>query len=341
MTNEITKASLEQWKELYDYAVKIKEFFPWKNFFDGDLITIIPEDKKKTTVCNILGHSHEFYGIAAYIGDRKIDNFYNMFVSEEIPNTQKMRYNNCIMCNFGDRGELTHEEYEVVKSLGLTFRGHNNWIYFRVYETGFGPYTPDSEQVSMMTEVLKQLNCALVEYYNGLKVDFEKGHTLMRRYDKKSGQWINSSEEKYVPSISYEIPALEDEVLIQRLKNQERNDEIIEIDLPIIPTTIRDSSWDKPIMPRMCMLASENDGIILAQQMIEPGNDNISVQIIIGTFINYIMQCGRPIKVKVRDSYIKSYIYDLCSKINVEIEETQNLVVINDCIETFVSRRED
>jgi len=65
------------------------------------------------------------------------------------------------MCYFGNRDELSSKELKVIKNLGLKFRGKNEWIYFRSFETGYVPYILDQAQVVQLILVFKQLYMAL------------------------------------------------------------------------------------------------------------------------------------------------------------------------------------
>ncbi|OGO93620.1 MAG: hypothetical protein A2Y17_00745 [Clostridiales bacterium GWF2_38_85] len=74
----------------------------------------------------------ECYGIGVYPGYESIMGFYSLLnASENEPLSYTMNLQNCLMCYFGDRDELAPEEREIIKGLGLKFRGQNNWIYFR------------------------------------------------------------------------------------------------------------------------------------------------------------------------------------------------------------------
>lgn len=54
------EATLEQWKELYEVTMNIKDLKPWEYFFDMDVITIILPNLDETVYCNIMGRGGEF-----------------------------------------------------------------------------------------------------------------------------------------------------------------------------------------------------------------------------------------------------------------------------------------
>ncbi|MEG6566294.1 hypothetical protein V6B95_04880 [Thermoanaerobacterium saccharolyticum] len=124
-----------------------------------DIITILLPDEDEPVYCSIMGKGGEFFGIGSYIGFDAINNFYTMLKRDDVPDIQKIRFqdDNVIMCHFGNREELTKGELKLVKDLELKFRGKNNWIYFHSFKKGYVPYLLDEEEVLFETEVFKHL----------------------------------------------------------------------------------------------------------------------------------------------------------------------------------------
>ncbi|MHC1681909.1 MAG: hypothetical protein AB6733_03005 [Clostridiaceae bacterium] len=331
------EATLEEWKELYDVAGKVKELKPWEQLWDMDLITILLKDREEPCVCSVMGKGGECYAIGAYNGISAIHNFFVMADSYDIPAHQLIRYQNNIMCYFGNRDELTKKELNLIKELGLKFRGKNNWIYFRVFETGYAQYTPDKQQVLELTEILKNLYMAIKALYRGVTVDFEDGNTLMRRFDVGSNQWINYEMPVFIPEVIYPVPTIEDEVLIQRLKNLHKDKSVLELDIAYINSTINDRNFDKPISPRLCILVEGRSGMILSQTMITPEDNQVDA--VFNVIINYIFQKGKPKKIFVRDNYIFSILKDLCKQVGIELEVSGSLRGIDEFIESFYKYR--
>jgi len=130
-----------------------------------------------------MGKAGECIAIGTYVGVDAINGFYYIIDNPKISPTQYIRYQNNLMCYFGDRNELSSKELKVIKDLGLKFRGKNEWIYFRAFETGYVPYILDERQVVQLTFVFQQLYMALKHFVEGkIKVDFESGNILKRQY---------------------------------------------------------------------------------------------------------------------------------------------------------------
>ncbi|WP_346884974.1 DUF7309 domain-containing protein [Clostridium sp. UBA4395] len=327
------EATIEEWRALYDVAIKLKELKPWEQLWDMDLITIMEIGKKEPCICSVMGRSGECYAIAAYDGLKSIKGFFETAYNNKIPGHQLIRYQNNIMCNYGNRDELTTKERNIIKELGLKFRGKNNWIYFRTFESGYIPYMPNKDEVIAFTKMLKHVSMAIEELNNGISIDFQNGNTLMRKFDARNNQWINLEEPLIIPDMDYSVPEISDELLISRLRKQKQNNSILELDIAYLNSTINDRGYDKPLIPRLCMLVDGINGFILSQEMIKP--DDNDIDILFNTVINYVIQRGRPKNILVRDAYIASIVIDLCEKINIEIIESPKLNAIDEFIESF------
>jgi len=328
-----SEAKLEEWKALYDIAIKLKDLKPWEKLWDMDLITVIEPDKKEPCVCSIMGRGGEFYAIAAYDGLNSIKSFFEMTYNNEVPGNQLIRYQNNIMCNYGNRDELTTKELKIIKELGLKFRGKNNWIYFRTFESGYAPYMPNRDEVLEFTKTLKHVYMAIEDLNNGMHVDFENGKTLMRKFEDENNQWVNSEESVIIPDMDYPVPILNDELLINRLKKQKQDNSILELDIAYLNSTINDRGYDKPLIPRLFMLVDSSAGVILSQNMVTPEDDVVDV--IFENVINYIIQRGRPKNIVVRDAYMASILIDLCEQTGIEVIESLKLHTLDEFVESF------
>lgn len=330
------EATLEQWGGLYEVAIKLKDMKPWEALWDMDLITIIGKNEGEPCYCSVMGRVGECYGIGAYIGIKNISDFFIMADSKDIPATQLIRYQNASLCNFGDRNELTKKELNIIKDLGLKFRGKNNWIYFRVFEKGYEPYMPDENEVIELTNILRHLYMAIKALHNEVKVDFEAGNTLVRRFDDERNLWINYEAPLLVPEIQCSVININDEVFAKKIRNQKSSNSIVELDIAYSNGTIRDKEFNKPVMHGMCILADGSNGIILDYSMITPNDDE--AENILGILINYINQKGKPKKILVRDLLTLTLLSDVAEKFDINIEVKGVLRTIDEFIQMFQNR---
>ncbi len=147
------EASLEQWKVLYEAATRIKELKPWEKFWDMDLIGIRNGAEEDTIFYSILGRGGSCYGIAVYEGYEGLNSFLMMSMQESMnfkPEYVMFNQRN-LTCYWGNRDELTNKQRKIIKDLGYSYRGKNQWLYFLSMEPGYYPYNLDEAEVLRMS----------------------------------------------------------------------------------------------------------------------------------------------------------------------------------------------
>ena len=55
-----------------------------------------------------------------------------------------------LTCYWGNRDELSEKQRKIIKELGYTYRGKNQWQYFMSFEPGYYPYNMDEKEVLRM-----------------------------------------------------------------------------------------------------------------------------------------------------------------------------------------------
>lgn len=170
---------------------------------------------------------------------------------------------------------------------------------------------------------------------HGIKVDFESGMSLIRLYNKDKDLWLNFEAPIPLHPEPYPEIVLQDDLLIAKLKKQKTINDDIEIDIAYLNVTVNDKKYDRPANPRLCILASRTNGMIINQSMISPDDDEI--QEIFNMIINHILNIGKPKTIFVRDEYIMSILKNLCDRINVKLKIKGKLAAIDDFVQEFGS----
>lgn len=327
MSNQPSK---ELWKALYEITNKIKLLKPWNNFYDMDIITIKLPNREEPVFCSIMGALGECFGIGVYQGYSELSNLFKIAEMKDIPYSILMSYQNCLICNFDNRNELAEEDIQVLRDLGLRFRGDNNWIFFRSHKTGYYPWFINSEECELLIETFQNLYMAILAKNKGLTVDFNNGETLMREYSKERNEWLNYGT--LLPRIpfAYDAVSVDDELLIKKLKMQKKTSFEIECELFFPNFPIQENKTQRPYFPKTFALADINTQMIDRYEIISPEEDEI--QVILGILIDYILNHGRPRTIYVRDERMVGILEDFCKKIDVKLSERTNLIIIDDFI---------
>ncbi len=326
--------SLEQWKQLYEVAEVIKRIEPWNFLWDADLVTIVLPGHEEPIYCSIMGRNGECYAIGIYPGYESLMGYYRIANSKEDEPTYFEAFDqNCLNCYYGDRKEITPKDRIPIDKLGLRFRGHNQWIYFRSMKPGYYPWYINSEQADIMIHTLQNLVMALRHIKeNKIKVDFEGGESLVRFYSDEKKSWLNIATK--MPPIVVKKPILivTDDLMIVRLKKCKKVKALnIEFDQLFLPTPIQEEKDSIPYLIKMILLADKNSALLIDQHIADK-NEKIE-DIVIGMIARFITMHGRPSTINVRDERTGSYLQDLCNKLDIKLIEGEGMPVINGFID--------
>lgn len=155
---EFATPSVEEWKRLFELAEKFKNLESWYWMGYGDVFGV--QDPNTGTICyfNVIAfemENSELYGLAVYVGEDGLFSLLEM-LDEVHDDEEQFFYNDLIVIQFVDRNILTKEDLEIIKKVGLKFRGKNNWISFKRCIPGYLPRTLNKEEVNLLNSVLEQ-----------------------------------------------------------------------------------------------------------------------------------------------------------------------------------------
>lgn len=121
-------------------------------------------------------------------------------------------------CYWGNCEELSDKQRKIIKDLGYSYRGKNQWLYFLSFEPGYFPYNLDADEVVRMTEYMQDLELAL-RCYNETKpaINFAGGNMFLFKFSEDKKSW--SFGEQPLPFTSFQFGSLEitNEELLEEL----------------------------------------------------------------------------------------------------------------------------
>lgn len=335
------RPTLEQWKELFAVAQNINQLAPWNFLWESDLITIMLPGREEPVYCSVMGRGGECYAVAAYPGYGAIDAFYRLANSEgdeEDSSALALALGfeqECLACHFGNREEVLPEDREVYASLGLRFRGRNEWIYFRTMDPGYVPWHIDSEQADLLIQTLQNFFMALTHLLREkIEVDFEGGQTLLRFYSPEKELWINTAVK--MPPRPVVVPKLivDNESLMDQLKKHKSTSAQLEFETTYLPAPIQETKDERPRIPRLALLMDKKSGLPISQRVADI-NDRIEVDIL-EMLTAYIKKAGKPASINVRNESSGRYIEDFCQKLGIKLVSGKGVPAIDGLLENML-----
>lgn len=320
------EATIEQWKALYEVTTRIKELKPWENFWDMDLIGIIKGDDDKSIFCSILGRGGDCYGIAVYEGFEGLNSFLMLTMQQSMNLSPEyaMFHQKNLTCYWGNRDELTDKQRKVIKELGYTYRGKNQWLYFLSFEQGYYPYNMDADEVLRMTEYMQNLERALKCYeQEESKVDFEHGNMFHIMLDEENE--IISFGEMPLPFTAFQFGNLliTDEELLANLAKVPKCNAVLEADVSVLGAPLSDKKYDRPANPALSLVGDANSGAIIKFEMLEPEED--AIVMLAEILIGFIFQFGAPKEVRVTNVIVEAGLEQICDVCKIKLRRVKRL----------------
>ena len=314
-----SEPTLEQWKELYEVAKNIRKLAPWEYLWDTDLITLLLPGRKEPVYCSVMGRNRECYGIGVYPGYDSITRFYR--ITEADPDDPPFIAGfeqNCLMCFYGDRDDLSPKDREIIKSLDLRFRGKNEWIYFQAMEPGYYPWYINAIQAQLLIEALQNFAMACDHIRSGkITVNFDAGETLIRFYSPEKELWMNTAAKMpAIPAKQLNI-RITDELMVARMSKKKQTKAELEMEVAYLPAPIQENKEERPYLPRLAVILDKSNGLVLDQHLFDK-DENVT-PVILDMLAGYIDKHGRPASINVRDDRAGLYIDDFCAKTGIEM----------------------
>lgn len=327
----------EIWLELYEIAEKIQKIEPWKYLWDMDLLMYLSEELKDVFYCSVMGRAGIHKAIAVYQCDQ-INRFLDL-AKNQYPNNMLINYQECLMCKFTKRQETLTKNREIIKELGLSFRG--TWISFECFEKGYEPSQINIKQVKIMIETLKNFYMmfrTIIE--KGMKVDFESGEVLVRHYDKNKKIYLNYPEKLMIPKKNYTMIFVKDKYEEDIMKIPQTEMELEYEFLNYVPIRIMDNKEQdgRYYYPRARFIADRKSGFLIAHDFINKNEYKNEMEYIIESvefLINYFYKLGRPKRIYVRDEESKIYLKEVADKAQIKLTIKPKLKVIDELYDSL------
>jgi len=143
------------WKDLYELARCVNELAPWKWMSEADVFGIQLPDTGETIFVSVMGMLDEYRCIAVYPSVRAVRAFWQLQSHEGALDDRLLEIPQ-IHLSFEGSSALEPQDHQILKSLGLKFKGPNCPI-FRSYRPGFVPWFLEAGEAEMLRVAVQQL----------------------------------------------------------------------------------------------------------------------------------------------------------------------------------------
>jgi hypothetical protein len=277
MSAPVPAPSLEEMRELYTAATQFQAMACWDWMADNDIFGVQNPETGEVGYCCVMGQAGEFFALGVYLGSEGLKT-HMQIQSGQAPDDpiETLMTQKCLMASFEDREMVEKEDREVMKQLGLKFRGRNAWPLFRSYRPGYHPWFVTAEEARFLTLALQQtLEVAPRFKANPRLLAPSRGKYLVRVPERSGDGWTWHDErlapaplqasEKSAPG------AVVDAARLQHLQETAApTTGILEMDFAYSPTPVKEKGDERPYYPYLVMAADHDSGFVLNVDLVPP-----------------------------------------------------------------------
>ncbi len=154
----------EEWRRLFAAAKAFKAAAPWEWMQEEAIFGVRDPESGELGFCSITGSLGEHLALIVYQGERGLGNYCTLLATMQTAASylqdQEGGYlileTPQLQASFEDRNTLRSLDRQVIKDLGLRFRGRQAWPWFRVFAPGRMPWFVTAPQARFLTVMLEQ-----------------------------------------------------------------------------------------------------------------------------------------------------------------------------------------
>jgi len=321
---------LEGWRRLFDAAIQLKKIAPWQWMEETDVFGVKNPDTEETGFVSVMGSAGEHFAVGVYLGDQALYDFWDLQMGNYFDHPERVLEIPQLQVSFENRDALEKHDYQIIKKLGLKFRGKNSWPCFQSYRPGYFPWMMDANEVRFMYHVLeqtKQIALLFKEDSSLLEAADDTSYMIRVPNRQNDGSLIwNDHIIQIPPPEPIPIPVFFDSQDLDRLKRMPKGNHTIELDFFMFPAQIGDKG-DRPACTYlMLMLETQSNMLIGVTPMIaEPSLEDMWGEIP-GLVISHLIESEiRPKELRIRSDLLFELLQPLKKELGFRLNHPHKL----------------
>lgn len=310
------KEMLEKWRKIYNLAQLIAAYDPWELFAEEHTFALIPKGTRNERYFSFLAESSGQCGIAIYPSG-------NAYVAAQCrlqganPKREPLfDLQDAVILLWGDREDISKDNYVLIKMLGLKFRGRGAWLHFQEYRVGYVPRQIQERDLDRLLDDLGNLWMMVRAIREeNLKTNFDNREAVVRFYSEKDDMYYTGSFPVNLPrKISYPEITMQESADLQELRDKRCRGSIA-LDWSYLPASYREDGEN--IIPRLLLAVDTKSGVILDTQMLSPMDDFCAELFDMISHISW--NYAKPATIEICDAEIEAIIADFCKQVGIRL----------------------
>ncbi|GAB4367637.1 MAG: hypothetical protein Kow0042_08370 [Calditrichia bacterium] len=327
--------TMKEWEQLYNTAIQIKDLAPWEWLEEHEIFAIQPYDSPEIGFVSVMGTIGEHYAISVYLGEEGPYGFWDLLYSTpDMFSYQKVLEIPQLQVSFEDRNMLHPKDQNIIKKLGLKFRGRHSWPLFRSYKPGYFPWYLSQDEARFLQIILDQTKEVVQkarENRSLLMSDDEESYFLRKAVRENDKDFWQDSTLKIIPKAPHSAQFKVKKNQMATLKTLTPQKVVLEIAVFIIPEAVK-GKGTRPYYPYSLLLVDTSRKIIIGNQLLKPIPGLTEMWSTVPSQIVEILAKLQflPQTISVNSELLHQYLLFLSEEVGITIELKDNLPYIDD-----------
>jgi hypothetical protein len=336
-----SEPTLEEWSRLYEAAIGVKAMAPWQWMEEADVFGVQNPEGDGLGFVSVMGILGEHLSVAVYLGAEGLSDFWALSqLGDAVPAEAVLGIAH-MQASFEDREQLTSRDRDVIKALGLRFRGRQAWPLFRSYRSGYLPWHLEAPEVRFLALVLEQTMDVAPRFKEDPTMwdDLDSEDYLMR-VPREEGQVLQWEDQIVgVPPVEpAPIPLIMTREAVDQARQLPRGRHTLEVDSFMMPTPTADERDDRPFFPHMLLVVERDSGMVLGSELLKP---EPSLEAMWGSLSDVLarqlVSLGSvPAQIKVRTPFDAGLLQPLADELGIEVKVARVLRSLDEAMESLI-----
>lgn len=323
----MTSAEKEKWSLVYHLATRIASLDPWNHYEEDYCFACQIKGTQDLLFFSFIGESLGQCGIAMYANEAAYTRARIMLKQKNKKHEPLFALQDATIALWGDREDVSKENYALLKELGINCRGRGAWLHFEQYEVGYVPRALSTAELDLMTDGMRNLIMMVRAHLEkGMEMRFEEGYIMIRVYNEQDELYYNMSVKRGpLPKRLRVTVTLQDNDMLKRLRAQPNNGATWEVDWSYLPFPCEEKG--RLIYPRLILIVDSSTGMILNQTTISPTDD--APQALYSLIFQTIDGFGKPSAIAAHGEETEALLNAYCEKTGILFHRRTALPQIN------------
>jgi len=322
--------SLQEWRHLYEAAIRAKELAPWDWMNEVDIFGVENPETGDLGFVSVMGALGEHYAVGVYLGSWALYEFWSLVEAGPKAPPERILEIPQLQASFEDRTGLRVEDREIIKKLGLRFRGRGAWPLFRSWRPGFVPWYLEAHEARFLTTALLQLLDVAPRFREDrslLEISDDDVY-LVRALRREGGAQVWEDRRVQVPPPPpRQIEIILDQRLLQSLQKVTRSVAALEVDLSMIPEGMRDTPQERPYYAYNLLIVEPQSSFVLGTELLAPAP---TLEAMWGQvpqrLAQQLLRVGiLPEEIRVRSPLLRQLLQPLAQELGIRLKPVKSL----------------